>query len=156
MKIISKAEIEAPAPFVFERMTDFDMWERKIRNRDVVLQRQPGPVQTGTTWQTRIPIRGRKRDMAVTLTEMTPDTVLRFRALDAALQIDSDFELTSLSENRTLLTSRIEIKPLNIAARLLVQSLRLARGKVEQRIQQRTREFARQTGQDWRKLRDGK
>jgi hypothetical protein len=49
----------------------------------------------------------------------------------------------ALSRARTRLVLEIELKPETLAARLLVQSMKLARGALDKRLQVRVAEFAK-------------
>jgi hypothetical protein len=51
-------------------------------------------------------------------------------------------ELVPLSRNRTRLSLSIELKPKTIAARIMVQSLRLGRGTLQRRLDLRMADYA--------------
>jgi hypothetical protein len=51
-------------------------------------------------------------------------------------------DLMALSRSRTRLVLDIELKPENLSARLLVQSLKLARGNLTKRFRLRAAEYA--------------
>jgi hypothetical protein len=53
------------------------------------------------------------------------------------------FELIALSRGRTRVKVELEVKPLNLSARLLVQSLKLAKKKLAQRYKLRIAEYAK-------------
>lgn len=58
---------------------------------------------------------------------------------------DMQVDLVALSPRRTRMTVRIDLKPKTLAARLLVQSLKLARNKINRKFRLRVADFARMT-----------
>jgi len=52
-------------------------------------------------------------------------------------------ELVALSKDRTRMTVVIDIKPLNLSARLLVQSLKLGKASLTKKFKLRVAEFAK-------------
>jgi len=52
-------------------------------------------------------------------------------------------ELAALSKNRTRIMLTFDIKPLNLSARLLVQSLKLAKTTLTKKFKLRVAEFAK-------------
>ena len=52
-------------------------------------------------------------------------------------------ELVALSRNRTRIGVSFDIKPLNLSARLLVQSLKLAKTSLTKKFKQRVAEYAK-------------
>ena len=52
-------------------------------------------------------------------------------------------ELVALSKNRTRVMMSVDIKPLNLSARLLVQSLKLAKTSLTKKFKLRVSEFAK-------------
>ena len=53
------------------------------------------------------------------------------------------FELMPLSRNTTRVLVALEIKPLNLSARLWVQSLKLAKATLSKKYKERVAEYAR-------------
>lgn len=147
MKFTSKGDIDAPLEHVYARMSDFDGWEKAIRKRNATLSRSAGDVAPGTRWDTKFNYRGKPREITVVLNGIEPQRRLDFTATGASLDAAVTLDLIQLSPKRTRLAVVIEMKPRNLAARLFIQSLRLARGKVQSRIDQRVQQFATETGE---------
>jgi|GEM_PF-1062500 len=142
MKFISKGDVEAPTDFVFDDMTDYESWEQTVRKRNTQLTRSPGPVVPGTTWDARFRLRGRDRDMVVTLLSETPERQILLSIGDSSLDVDVSADLIGLTPQTSRVAITIHLRPRNLAARLLTQSLRLARTKIQHQLDWRVAGWA--------------
>ena len=144
MKLATKHDIEAPIAQVWAAMSDFDGWERSAMRRGVDVTRtdarqSPG---VGMAWLANFQYRGKARKVDVTLTDMTAPTYLGFRTLSAAVETDAKLELIEMSGRRTRMHVSVEVKPRTLGARLFLQSLRLARAKVDRKFEAKVAQFA--------------
>lgn len=151
MKFTTKGDIEAPLDFVFATLTDYDGWERVVRKRGATVRRSDGPVEVGTLWQATFQFRGKSRDATVRLASVVPDKRLIFVASGASVDAEITLDLIALNPKRTRLAIATEMKPRNLAARLFIQSLKLARGKIQQRFDQRSASLAAEIGARYRR-----
>ncbi|PJE31532.1 Polyketide cyclase / dehydrase and lipid transport [Pseudooceanicola marinus] len=144
MKIVAKEDIEAPIADVFDRVTDFRSFERSAIRRGAEVTRKDRPAVTGVgaAWDVRFDLRGKRRDIGLEVTEFdAPERMvmkLRSEGMKGGVLVD----LVALSRTRTRIRIETEIKPKTLSARLLIQSLRLARGTIEKRVAERMAEFA--------------
>ena len=145
MKFSSNEDIEAPIDAAFRIYTDFDHFERIAlrRGADVVRTddlRTPG---VGMAWKATFKFRGRVRVVVGEIVEYsTPD--------DFAIDVESPnlrgafaVEMVPLSKNRTRVSIALEIKPKSLTGRLMVQSLKLAKSRLNRRFKARAGEFAK-------------
>ena len=144
MKLAAKYDVEAPAAFVFAQLTDFDGWERAAMRRGADVMRtdtqpKPGP---GMAWAAQFPYGGKERHAAITLDAMTPTSHLALTATSKLIDGVMGIDVLDLAAKRTRVEVRLEIKPKTIAARIYVQSLRLARSRVERNFAQRIAQLA--------------
>ncbi len=146
MKFTSHGDIGAPATFVFADMTDFEGWEAAIRKRNTTVARSAGPVRPGTTWDTRFRLRGKDRAMVVTLVSVEPERRIHLTIVDPSLHVDIVLDLIAMTDATSRLAATVELRPQNLTARLLVQSLRLARGKIQGQLDQRIKAYAARLG----------
>ena len=77
------------------------------------------------------------------MVEYDAPNAMRFVSASQALSADVEVELVALSRGRTRLRMSIELRPQNLSARLLVQSLKLARGSLNRKFDKRMAGFAR-------------
>ncbi len=142
MKLVAKCDVEAPAAFVFAQLADFEGWERAAMRRGAEVMRTDtlGSAAPGMTWDAQFPYRGKERKATIRLDAIAPITGLTLSGksapTDGILQID----VQDQAAKRSRIELRLEVRPNTIAARIYVQSLRLARARVD-------RAFARRLGQ---------
>ena len=149
MKFSSKEDIEAPIGAVFAVLSEFESFERQAIRRGADIQRLGAiePPHVGMGWQVGFSFRGRQRDLKVSLTEFEPDSRIAVTGEGDGLTGRMELELLALSPGRTRLSVAMTLEPKTLSARLLVQSLKLAKAKLSQKFKQRVAEFAALTEQ---------
>lgn len=101
--------------------------------------RVPGP---GMEWSVRFRFRGRDRNLGVKLVTLERDTKLAFAGAGKMIESDMWIDLLSLAPNRTRLTMGVVVRPKTLGARLLLQSVKLAKTKVQIRFNKRLVQLA--------------
>lgn len=144
MNFTAKQDIEAPAERVWASLTDFPGWERAALRRGAEVARtdrlaQPG---AGMAWSGRFDFRGQRRDIVVRLVEMEPGARMVFESATKQFSGEVVLDLVEMSARSSRLHLRIEIKPQTLTARIMLQSLKLAKGRVQKRIEARLADFA--------------
>ena len=71
---------------------------------------------------------------------------IHYQGIDASI----DIELVPLAKTRTRMIVGLELKPRSIKAKLVVQSLKIAKGSIQRRIENRLKSFARELEQQAR------
>lgn len=102
--------------------------------------RVPG---VGMSWQARFAWRGRERQLRVRLQDLTPTKGLGVDFDGPSVEGTLRIELVELAAKRTRMLMQVEVKPRTLAARLFVQSMRLAKGRVQRRYDARMATIAR-------------
>ncbi|MBR9651130.1 SRPBCC family protein [Thalassovita aquimarina] len=144
MELVSKEDIDAPIKQVFKMLTDFGFFERAALRRGAEVQRVDGrqDVGRGMAWIISVVLRGKLRNIRLTLTEYDAPNSMTFtggeKGMDGMLKVD----LVALSRKRTRMTVKIELSATTLPARLLLQSLKLGRNKMQSRFNVRLAEFA--------------
>ncbi len=137
MNFSAKEDINAPIEQVFAVVSDFDLVERAASGRGIEVSR--GESETGapvgTHWETSFDFRGKQRDAKITLCEHTPPDCLGFETKSGGLDTKVTLDLVALSPTKTRLKINAEMAPQTLSARLLVQSLRLAKTTANKRFQ---------------------
>lgn len=136
MKVASRHDIEAPPAFVFDTLIDFDSWERSAMRRGAEVTRTDKltTIGVGLSWLVRFRFRGKDRKLAVKLTSLDSPVRLSFAITGGLFDATSIIDLMELGAKRTRLVVVSEAKPKSLAARLILQSLRLARARVQRRV----------------------
>ncbi|MBT9386393.1 SRPBCC family protein [Pseudooceanicola sp. CBS1P-1] len=148
MKIVARQDIDAPVEDAFARITDFRSFERAAMRRGAQVRRSDGadPPQVGAGWEVSFRYRGRARLLRLTLSRFEPPEMFLSQMQTEGLEGQCLAELTALSPSRCRLRVEIELRPRTLAARLLVQSMKLAKGRLRKRLQERLQDLA--TGLD--------
>ncbi|QFT58695.1 Polyketide cyclase / dehydrase and lipid transport [Sulfitobacter sp. THAF37] len=146
MKFSTKEDVDAPIDAVFEMLSDFESFERSAMRRGAEVQRtdqmkQPGP---GMTWRVAFDLRGKRREMDLEMVTYDRPNEMVLESTSPGLLGNMSFEMMPLSRSRTRVLVELEVKPLNLSARLLVQSMRLAKNSLTRKYKLRVAEFARQ------------
>ena len=145
MKFSSNEDIDAPITDVFAQLSEFAVYERSAIRRGIEVERvgRHESNAIGQTWDARFTLRGKKRDIRLVLAGYEPSNAMRIEAdsqgLDAILTLD----LVALTPKRTRMTVGLELTPKTLAARLLLQSLKLAKSNLTRRFKWKAAEHAR-------------
>ncbi len=144
MIFTTKEDIEAPIDAVFRAVSNFNAFERSALRRGARVQRVDRKTHPSTSiaWDVGFSFRGKKRDMLVELTEYDAPNRILAQSLSGGLEGEVSVELVTLSKNRTRMAIDLEIKPKTLSARLMVQSMRLAKGKLTKRYRLKVAGFA--------------
>lgn len=139
MKLTAKCDIEAPAGFAFLCLTDFATWERDAVRRGAEVER-PAELPlagVGAGWRVRFPFRGKVRKVLIRLVALTQDSSASFSLESPSLEGDSVIEVIALSPRRTRVKISVTVRPRTLAARLFINTLRLAKGRAQGKFDMR-------------------
>ena len=152
MKFTTKQDIEAPVAFVFKSLSDFDGWERAAMRRGAEVERTDRLTQAGAgmSWRSLFSYRGRPRQLDLQLLSYESPAQLGFAGQSAAVEGTARVDRMDMSSRRTRIHVVAEVTPRSLAARLLLQSLRLARARVDRKFEQRVAQMASDIEQRYR------
>lgn len=144
MQFSAKEDIVAPIDFVFEQVSDFQSFERSALRRGAEVQRTDGKrnIGIGMTWDAAFKLRGRRRQLKLELTEFDSPNGMKLESVSPNTAGHLKVDLVALSRGRTRMSLEIEVKPKTLSARLLVQSMKLARTTLSKRFRKRVAEYA--------------
>jgi len=139
MKLESISDIAAPIDFVFAQMTDFAAMERAAMRRGSEVQRidtltRKGP---GMAWEARFEMRGKPRELRLELSDYTPPEGIGLCFASSSINGTLAIEMVALSRTRTRVTMALKVVPETLTGKLLVQSMKLARKTLTERIDKR-------------------
>jgi hypothetical protein len=139
MKLTAKTDLDVPAAFVFDTLADHAGWEAEARQRGAEVERPADmPLDgIGAGWRLRFSFRGKTRKVLVWVKDMQPDQLLTYAFEGNAVEGGATLEVMALSARRTRLKVGLLVKPRTLAARLFLNTLRLARRKVQARYDKR-------------------
>ena len=144
MKFSTREDIEVPIDAVFAALSDFNSFERRAMRRGADVQRtdqlaQPG---VGMAWDISFKYRGKKRSLAPEVVKFDRPSAMAIVSVTGGLEIVLDIDLVDLSPARTRMAVGLELKPGSLSARLLVQSLKLAKANLTKRFKGAIAEYA--------------
>lgn len=140
MKFSARTEMaEAPEP-LFAALADFAGWEAKARRHGIEVERIKGGVMpaVGALWAVHFVYRGRGRHTRAELTNFDAPRTLAFSGQSGGFTYSVDARLVPLARQTTRLLLDFEIQPRTLAARILLQTARLGRARLNARFQHRT------------------
>ena len=144
MKVSTREDIDAPAAFVFAVLSDTEHWERAALRRGASVVRQdsltePGP---GMAWSVAFDFRGRPRQLSLRCTDFDSPQRIVFDGESRAVSGTLGIDLVDMGPRRTRVILGLEVRPRTIAARLFLQTLKLARSRVQARFDTRAAQLA--------------
>lgn len=143
MKLTTKLDVEAPIEEVFAALTDFDGFERAAlrRGAEVARLERPGVSGVGQSWRVAFIYRGKRRELTARLMSKEVPTALRFQGTSKSLDGELRVDLVALSRRCTRVTVNLDIVAKTLTARIFIQSLVFARGRINDRFDKRIRLF---------------
>lgn len=145
MKFSTKEDIEAPIAAVFDMLCDFESFERAAMRRGAEVQcvNRLSPAKVGMTWKAAFDLRGKRRDLNIELMTFDHPEEIVLESTSKGIIAHVTLELMALSRSQTRVQVGFEVKPQNLSARLLVQSLKLAKTSLSTKYKQRVAEYAK-------------
>lgn len=145
MKFVAQEDVEAPIDFVFEQVTDFAAIERSALRRGAEVQRIDDLDETrpGMKWDAAFDLRGKRREMKLELTELDRPNGLVVASRSPNMAGEMALDLVALSRSRTRINVEIDMTPKTLAAKLLVQSMKLAKSNLTKRFKLRVAGYAK-------------
>ncbi|MBY5986615.1 MULTISPECIES: SRPBCC family protein [Roseovarius] len=145
MKFVAHEDVEAPIEFVFDQVSDFAAIERSVLRRGAEVQRVDDLEETrpGMKWDAAFDLRGKRREMQLELTELDRPNGMVIASRSPNMGGQMVLDLVALSRSRTRVNVEIDMTPRTLAAKLLVQSMKLAKGNLTKRFRQRVAGYAK-------------
>ena len=144
MKFSTREDIDAPAEAVFDALSDFDAISRAGMQRGIEVRRTDRleAAGVGMSWQVGFDWRGKRREVMGMLHHYEPPHQMRFEAESPTFALTLILTLVALSKKRTRLGVELEIRPKTLAARLMIQSMKLGKANLSRRFSARVRTLA--------------
>lgn len=146
MNFIAREDIEATMDQVFAAVSDFDAHERSALRRGIEVEtytvEQKG--ETCRAWDIGFRFRGKAREAKAVLETCEPPNGMLATFRVGGLAGNLSIELMALSRTRTRMTVNVDVEPKTLSAKLLVQSMKLAKTGLTQRFKQRVGKMAQE------------
>lgn len=146
MEIKTQQDIEAPADYVFECLSDFESFEKAALRRGAEVQRVDdlADLGLGARWDVVFSFRGKPRDVTVELVEYAPAEKAKYKAVGQGVEAVMAIELVPMSKNLTRMVTVVQMEAKTLSARLLLQSMKLAKGQIGKRFDGMMEGYAKQ------------
>jgi len=145
MQFSSKEDLEVPISDVFAMLSEFESYERSAIRRGIEVQRldDSAPNAVGLAWDAQFVLRGKPRDVRLNLTGYEPPNAMKIEAGSQGLDGTLTLDLLALSPRRTRMSVVLNLAPKTLSARLLVQSLKLAKSNLTKRYKLKVADYAK-------------
>lgn len=145
MQFSSKEDIDAPIEQVFAMLSEFESFERSAIRRGIEVIRTDSneTPMAGCRWNAKFKMRGKMRDLDLDLVSYDSPTSMRFESTSHGLAGTLTLDLMALSPRRTRMSVSLDLNPKTLTARLLVQSLKLAKSSLTKRFKLKVAVYAK-------------
>jgi hypothetical protein len=152
MNFKSKQDINAPAEHVFNQLADFDFYESYAMRLGAQVERMGyySEPQPGMCWNIKGHIRGKERDIELTLDTYRPIETLSYVCTSNALNAMISFNTIPLSKTETRMKIAVNIRARSLSARIALQSAKLAKKTLNRKFHARMHDFANRIGEKYR------
>jgi hypothetical protein len=157
MNLEATYDLEAPAEYIFGRITDHADFEALLMGYGANIERldDETSLNVGMKWAIDGVFRGKQRQVEVVLTQLNKNELVSYASVSKDVNASVDMKLQALSVKQTRFTVDLTPKANTISARLILQSAKLARKTLEKRINRRFADFCQRLEDDYRDISRG-
>lgn len=139
MKLKVSDDAESPVDAAFATLTDFRAIEQELREFGFEVRRLGDWSETkvGAAWSGRGEIHGKTRQVGAKISATEPGRMVEIEAQIGGMRVLHETRLVPLGAQATRINITLELRPESLSSRLLIQSLKLARARVLDRMQRR-------------------
>ena len=137
MKFKVSEDVDAPRPMVWARLTDFSAVETDARGRGATITRIGNWTDTaeGVEWRGEVTVRGKTRALTATVTRLIPEELCLIESRIGGMACVYEMTFVALTPEVTRVAVVLDLSAQTLTARLILQTMKLARGRVMQRLQ---------------------
>lgn len=131
---------------VFDELADFARAERAAMDRGISVERLDalGAPDAGVKWKIGFFARGRDREAEMEVTKFTRPTLIRYEGQVGGLVFETNVACRVADSNATEVTVSTKLRAKSMSARVLLQSLKIARRRVQKRFRKSIRTLLRE------------
>jgi hypothetical protein len=136
MKLSTRKDINASAGDVFAALTDFAAFEKLAMRQGAEISRLDGlpRAEAGASWKIDFAYRGKMRSVNSTVGTYEVPRRLGINGKSGSFDFVLNANLVPLSRGQTRLGVEFDIRPRTFAARLLLQTLKLGKSRLQNRF----------------------
>ncbi len=137
MKFKVSEDVDAPIGLVWEQFTDFSGFENEARGRGVELTRTGNWAETreGVEWRGAATVRGKRRTITAKVVRLVTEDICAIDSRIGGMDCNYEMSFVALSPEVTRVSMELNLSANTLTARLFLQTMKLARGRISQRLQ---------------------
>jgi hypothetical protein len=143
MRFATRVDVAAPADETFAALADFPRYLRLAETRGAKVETLAAPV---FAWRARFDWNGATRDLTGEVTRFDPPKVFVAEMTAAHVEGTLEVEVTGLDAASSRVRVAMEWRALTMSGRILLQSLKLVKGRLDDRFAARVAEIAGDVG----------
>lgn len=143
MKFATRVEVDGTPEEVFARLADFSRYVRKAEARGARVRVTEAPV---FGWVAAFEWNGAARDVKGEVVRFDPPRGFAAEMAAGGVEGTIAVEVIPVDAARSQVRVAMEWRPVTIPGRLLVQSLKLVKGRLDERFAARVAELAQEAG----------
>lgn len=149
----TREELDVPRDFAFSRFADFTRYEDAARSYGADIRRVNGfaRIAEGVSWRGSVVVRGKTRGVEATVTRLQRPEHARMDTSVGGMAVGVDLFFEEIGPDRTLVRVCAQLKATTLAARLILQTVKLARKKIQDKIDSRVVALANQYEAEYRR-----
>lgn len=144
MKFTTRKDTNIAADKLFDAVNDFDRLERIIKRRKAQVTRIPPESGEIHAWNVAFDWRGRRRELRFAVTDQAPHETLSLHGNIESFDLEMQITFVALTRSRSRVISEVNARPRSMKARLILQSAKLTKGKLDKRYAQNIATFVDQ------------
>lgn len=153
MKFKVSEDVDAPADVTWARFTDFSGVEADAKGKGAEIARVgnwDAPAM-GSAWRGTVKVRGRTRPLASEIVGFEMPERCEIKTVIGGMEAQYEMTFLSLRPDMTRVQVVLDLSASTLSARLALQTLKLARGRVMQRMQGLLARQGNLAEEDWRR-----
>lgn len=137
MKFKVSEDVDAPRSMVWDRLTDFSTVEQDARGRGATITRVGNWTDTaeGVEWRGEVTVRGKVRPLSAKVARLVPEEMCLIESRIGGMACVYEMSFVALTPEVTRVSVVLDLSAQTLTARLILQTMKLARGRVMQRLQ---------------------
>jgi hypothetical protein len=153
MKFKVSEDVDAPRSMVWARLTNFSAMEQDARGRGATVTRVGNwsDIAEGVEWRGEVTVRGKVRPLSAKVTRLVPEEMCLIESRIGGMACVYELSFVALTPEVTRVAVVLDLSAQTLTARLILQTMKLARGRVMQRLQGMIARQGNAVEADWRK-----
>ena len=143
MRFSVRQDTALPADALFTALSDFYRIERMLVRRGADVRRVYPAHETGAgmAWDVAFDLRGRRRDLRLTVTQFDPPEKMILHGRGEAVDLAVTVTVIALTRFKSRMIFEAEVKARNMRARLVLQTARLGKAQLDRKFAERVGAF---------------